>query len=300
MISDGPGGVRYPDAVKHTILLEAPDGDSSVVGVVAAWGKNLGEYVGPGDALLTVRFGEREVEIPADRHGVVFKWAALPGETVEPGEPLVVLSGVAFPEVPSREPASLPALPPGTTVELSEREKALARHDGSSYRAAPHVTTLAYADLTETLRLVEKARCAPLAFIVASVAAALRQHLRFNAMRVGDDAVHLIDEIRLAVGERVLRDADKRSVLQIARELDAAGWSDGSTFTLIDLSELGVEFQTPVIRQPQVGILTIGAPDGNRLPLALTHDARIADGNAAAAFLSAVRRHLEEAQFLFV
>ena len=100
--------MRYPDAVKHTILLEALDGDIATVGVVAAWGKNLGEYVGPGDTLLTVRFGEREVEIPADRHGVVFKWAALPGETVEPGEPLVVLSGVAFPEVPPTPPAPRP------------------------------------------------------------------------------------------------------------------------------------------------------------------------------------------------
>lgn len=129
---------------------------------------------------------------------------------------------------------------------------------------------------------------------------ALRQHPRFNAIRLGDDAVHVIDEIRLAVGERVLRDADKRSVLQIARELDSVGWSEGSTFTLIDLSELGVAFQTPVIRQPQVGILTAGAASDNKLPLALTHDARVADGKAAAAFLSAVRRHLEEAQFLFV
>ena len=292
--------MRYPDAVKHTILLAAPNGDSVAVGVVVAWEKNLGEYVGPGDALLTVRFGEREAAIPSDRHGVIFKWAALPGETVEPGEPLVVLSGVASAEAGPRAPAPVPALPPGTTVSLTEREKALARHEASSLRAAPHVTTLAWADLSETLRLAEKARCAPLAFIVASVAAALRQHPRFNARRVGDDALHLLENIHLAVGEQVLRDADKRSVLQLARELDAAGWCEGSTFTVTDLTGSGVAFQTPALRQPQVGILTVGAAEGDRLPLALTHDARVADGAAAAAFLNAVRRHLEEAQFLFV
>ena len=284
--------------MKHAVLLGDPGGGA--VGIAGEWLKTLGEYVAEGDALITVRFGERVETIRSDRHGVLSKLGVLPGETVEAGEPLAVLSGVAA--RPLFMPPAAAPLPPGTSLALTPLEIALARHDAASVRSAPHIVTVIGVDLSETLRLAERASCAPLAFLVAAVASALREHPRFNAVRMGDDALHLLSGIHLAVGENLIRDADKRSVLQLARELTAGERGEGATFTVTDLSDSGVLWQAPILRQPQTGHLSVGAVDSKsgRVHLCLAHDVRVASGRAAAEFLGSVRARLENADFLFV
>jgi pyruvate/2-oxoglutarate dehydrogenase complex dihydrolipoamide acyltransferase (E2) component len=257
--------------MKHTVLLGPREG----VGIVAAHAKTLGEYVAPGETLVTVRIDGVEEPVLADRHGVVFRWMVLPGDAIEAGEPLVVLTGTT--EVP-------PALPP-----LPDPD-AVARHHATSWRLAPHVSTVAAARLGEVARLAESAGCTLLPFVVASVAAALRAHPRFN---VGN-------EVRLGVGDSVLVDADRRSVLQLARALETGEPGERASFTITDLSASGALLQNPILRQPQVGHLAVGAPDGGRVYLTLVHDARAATEAEAAAFLCAIRSHIESADFLFV
>ncbi|MGC4046914.1 MAG: 2-oxo acid dehydrogenase subunit E2 [Armatimonas sp.] len=259
--------------MKHTLLL----GPHPNVGIVARHNKVLGEYVAPGETLLTLRFDGEEEPIASDRHGVIYKWAVLPGDAVEAGEPLVILAGAS-------------EAPVANQSEIVADTAAVARHHVASWRTAPHVSTMTRVSLSEVLRLSEKAGCGPLPFLLAAVAAGLRTH----------PALNLGESIRLAVGERLVADADRVSVLQLARTLESALPIEQASFTVTDLSGTGILMQTPILRQPQVGHLTIGAVADGAIYLTLVHDARAATEGEAAAFLEAVRQNIERANFLFV
>jgi 2-oxoglutarate dehydrogenase E2 component (dihydrolipoamide succinyltransferase) len=88
----------------------------------------------------------------------------------------------------------------------------------------------------------------------------------------------------------------------------------GATFTLTNLGSQGALFDTPIIPQPQVGILGVGLvvkrpvviadADGNdtiairsMVYLALTYDHRLVDGADAGRFLTTVKNRLQEANF---
>ena len=88
---------------------------------------------------------------------------------------------------------------------------------------------------------------------------------------------------------------------------------DGATFTLMEAGD-GVLFDTPILRQPQVAVLSVGATvkravvlTGNELGdaiavrsmlfLALTYDHRVVDGADAARFLAAIKQRVEGGSF---
>ena len=124
----------------------------------------------------------------------------------------------------------------------------------------------------------------------------------------------------------VIRDAGRLSLVGIAaaiadvaaRTRDGTITADelsGGTFTITNTGSRGALFDTPIINQPQVAILGTGAvvrrpvvvtDPGNGAEaiairsmafLALTYDHRLIDGAAAAKFLVAVRKRLEEGRF---
>ena len=311
--------------MKRTVHM--PPGEGERVGdtrAVLAWAATLGELVREGAPLLRVcgRDGVEE-EIPCPTTGVLFRWTIMPGDAVEPGEPIAVLAGVP-------EPLELPDIPPPRyvpdgveePVERGAAERARAEHHGESWRSAPHQLTLAGADLSEVERL--RLHAAPgftertgltlghLPFVVAAVAAALRRYPHCNARKLSPTDVRLQQAIRLGLpgpnGVPVLRDADRLSVLSLAREigrlrsLPQLPESDrrGATATLTDLTETGVLWQAPILHQPQVIHLCAGSARAGRLHLCLASDAGVVDSAEAAGFVDAVRRSLEEADFLFV
>jgi 2-oxoglutarate dehydrogenase E2 component (dihydrolipoamide succinyltransferase) len=123
----------------------------------------------------------------------------------------------------------------------------------------------------------------------------------------------------------VIRDAGDLSIAGLARKIqDVATRTrdnkvtpdelSGGTFTLTNTGSRGALFDTPIINQPQVGILGTGAvvkrpvvlkgDDGadqiairQMVYLALTYDHRLVDGADAARFLSSMKLRLEEANF---
>jgi pyruvate dehydrogenase E2 component (dihydrolipoamide acetyltransferase) len=163
--------------------------------------------------------------------------------------------------------------------------------------------------------------------VVAAVARALREHPMLNSSLQGEldqaeivvaDAVH----VGLAVATDdgllvpVIRDADLMSLRQVAArsaELAAAARAriltmddlSGSTFTVSALGATGVEWFTPILNSPEVGILGVGAiteemlsgdggpVPGRRMTLSLTVDHRVVDGVPAGAFLANVAQLLE-------
>ena len=121
----------------------------------------------------------------------------------------------------------------------------------------------------------------------------------------------------------VVRGADRRTLLELAREVErlAADSKSGrmrpedmgrSTFTITSLGALGGMFATPVLNYPEVGILglhrirpTPVVRDGqvvvrDVMHVSVTSDHRVVDGHEAATFCYEVIRHLEDPSLLFM
>ena len=121
----------------------------------------------------------------------------------------------------------------------------------------------------------------------------------------------------------VIRDADKKPVMELARELATlaqrvrdgkAALDDlrGGTFTITNIGALGGTGAIPIINYPEVAIL--GVARGREeavvrggqivprllLPISLTFDHRVADGADGARFAHAIIRRLEAPETLFV
>jgi pyruvate/2-oxoglutarate dehydrogenase complex dihydrolipoamide acyltransferase (E2) component len=320
--------------MKYTVLLPRVSGLTGDVGLVSSWRKEIGEAVQSGDILAVV--GGAEVVSPA--FGILARKVVLPGEAIEVGEPLAILSGVPEEFVTGAEAISEPFalrppyIPggPEEIVPLSPVRQAIARHMARSIQESPHVVTVLPVDMSEVMRLAARVGVPVLPFVLSAAASALKQFPDLNAERVGYAEVRRKQYVHIAVPVRraderlvvpVLRDTDRKSIRSLAREWEelraqaVAGTLSpdaqrGATFTVVEVAD--ALYQTPVLHQPQSAILSMGAV--TRTPVAadddtvtvrpvahlcLAHDARVADGETAAAFLQEVRRHLEEARFLF-
>jgi pyruvate dehydrogenase E2 component (dihydrolipoamide acetyltransferase) len=187
----------------------------------------------------------------------------------------------------------------------------------------PHVTNNDVADITEleALRVAlnkEHQKTGPkvtmLAFLIKAVVAALKKFPEFNASLDGDNLVlkqyyHIgfAADTPNGLVVPVLRDADKKGVLDIAAETsELAGLAregklspaqmQGGCFSISSLGGIGGTSFTPIINAPEVAILGVSrsshAPvwDGQAfqprlmLPLSLSYDHRVIDGALAARF----------------
>jgi len=187
----------------------------------------------------------------------------------------------------------------------------------------PHVTQFDEADITDLEAFRAKVneenaksgvKVTPLAFLIKAVVAALKKYPQFNASIDGDNLVikqywHIGFAADTPGGlvVPVLRDADKKGVVEIAKEtgeLAAKGREgklgpaemQGGTFTISSLGGIGGTAFTPIINAPEVAILGVSKaamkPVWNgrefvprlMMPLSLSYDHRVIDGAAAARF----------------
>jgi pyruvate dehydrogenase E2 component (dihydrolipoamide acetyltransferase) len=187
----------------------------------------------------------------------------------------------------------------------------------------PHVTQFDEADITELeafrARVNEEnaksgAKVTPLAFLIKACVAALKKFPAFNASIDGDNLVlkqywHIgfAADTPNGLVVPVLKDADKKGVVEIAREtseLAARGREgklgpaemQGGTFTISSLGGIGGTAFTPIINAPEVAILGVSKaamkPVWNgkefvprlMMPLSLSYDHRVIDGASAARF----------------
>ena len=247
------------------------------------------------------------------------------------------------PDQPSMQEEMSAALQPDETLSpLTTMRRAIAQHMVMSKRTSPHVTSVFEADMSAVVRHREAHKGAYAAkgialtytsYFVAAVVAGLRAVPEANG-RFTDAGVvvnkRLHIGIAVALGNGlivpVLRDADERNLQGLAREVnDLVGRAragklqpdeiQGGTFTLTNHGTGGSLFATPIIHQPQSGILGIGAivkrpvvrsSSPSLLPsaddaivirpmcyLSFTFDHRVLDGAQADAFLTAIKQRLE-------
>jgi pyruvate dehydrogenase E2 component (dihydrolipoamide acetyltransferase) len=217
---------------------------------------------------------------------------------------------------------------------MSPVRKRIARHMRWSVRISPHATAQSEVDMSAVSAVLERREAfraqigAPLTYTVFGAAAcvrALRDFPVLNSSVVGDQvvfkatvnlgmAVALADTDELIVP--VVRGADNLSLIGLARGIhDVATRArsrqlrledvQGGTFTLTNPGIFGGITGTPILNQPQVGILSLGAVRKQpvvvddevvirpMMALALTFDHRATDGMVAFRFLARVRELLE-------
>jgi 2-oxoglutarate dehydrogenase E2 component (dihydrolipoamide succinyltransferase) len=234
----------------------------------------------------------------------------------------------APPPAPPRRPDTPPMAAPAPG-DLSRMRRQIGEHMKRSLETAATCTTWIEVDMSRIESARKALRVTALAFVARATITALREHPELNAWLEGErytrhSAIHL--GIAVSLGENglivpVIHDAHELSVeglaariKNLARRAREGGLTPdevrGGTFTITNPGQFGSIMATPIINQPQVGILDFEAvikrpvvvtdPDGNdsiairpMTILGLSWDHRALDGAISAQFLASVKRHLE-------
>jgi pyruvate dehydrogenase E2 component (dihydrolipoamide acetyltransferase) len=224
---------------------------------------------------------------------------------------------------------------PVTKKPLTQLRQVIARRLWESWNAIPHVTQFDAADFTRLNELRKKyapayekkgAKLTLTPLVLKALVGTLKQHPVFNSSL--DEAAQAVVfkeyfHIGIAVDTEqglivpVIRDADKKSVFELAKELEQLAQKardrkvtveemKGGTFTITNQGAIGSAHFTPIINKPEVAILGLGrgamkpvARDGKvevrmLTPLGLSYDHRVIDGGAAARFMVDLVKAMED------
>ncbi|GID93515.1 2-oxoglutarate dehydrogenase, E2 component, dihydrolipoamide succinyltransferase [Amorphoplanes digitatis] len=247
-------------------------------------------------------------------------------------------------EAPAPAAKAAPSPLRGRTEKLTRIRATIARRMVESLHVSAQLTTVVEVDITKVATLRGKAKVAFqakhgakltfLPFLALAAVEALREHPVVNSsidQEAGTVTYHDGEHLGIAVDTPkglvvpVIRDAGDLNLAGLAKRIaDVAERTrnnkispdelSGGTFTLTNTGSRGALFDTPIINQPQVGILGTGAvvkravvvDDPNlgelivprsMIYLALSYDHRIVDGADAARFLVTMKDRLEAGQF---
>ena len=258
--------------------------------------------------------------------------------------PAAPVASAPVASAPASTKAPVVAVSPlrGTTVTMSRLRKVIAARMVESLQVSAQLTTVIEVDVTKIARLRDRSKASFearegvklsfLPFFAVAVCEALKQHPVLNSSVEGDQITyHGAEHLGIAVDtERgllvpVIANAGDLNMGGVARKIAdlAARTRDnkvtpdelgGGTFTLTNTGSRGALFDTPIINQPQVAILGLGAivkrpmvvrgEDGGEtiairsmVYLGLSYDHRVVDGADAARFLVTLKERLEGGAF---
>jgi 2-oxoglutarate dehydrogenase E2 component (dihydrolipoamide succinyltransferase) len=275
---------------------------------------------------------------------------AEPVAPTAPAQPVPAAAPAPAPPAPAAAPPAPPAQPPappptepgaGEIYEpMTVMRKAIAEHMVRSVQTSAHVTAIFEVDMARVVAIRDRlkgeyeqrhgVRLTYLAFIARAVVDALQSWPRMNAEIRGDQivikqSVNLGIAVALDDGKGlivpVIRSAEEKNLLGIARAIqDLAERArtkklspdevQGGTFTITNPGGFGAIGGTPIINQPQVGIIDVEAivkrpwvvsdEQGNDtiaihpiMNLCISYDHRLVDGAYAAPFMRDIRTSLE-------
>jgi len=231
-------------------------------------------------------------------------------------------AGTGVPGIPDQDFSRFGAV---EEVELSKLHRVTALNMTRNWLNVPHVTQFDEADITELedFRAAQKAladkkgiKLTPLPFIVKACAQALAEHPQFN-VSLHSSGTKLIRKQYIHIGVAVatpaglmvpvIRDADKKSIWQLAAEIAALGAKakdrkltkedmEGACFTISSLGNMGGTGFTPIVNAPEVAILGVSRASvkpvwkdkqfvpRTLLPFSLSYDHRAVNGVDGGAF----------------
>jgi pyruvate dehydrogenase E2 component (dihydrolipoamide acetyltransferase) len=267
------------------------------------------------------------------------------GAALRPEDLLMKADGGALAADTRASQAGAPLAVPGGSdrvEKMSVMRKKIAEHMTMSKRTSAHVTSVYEIDMTNVAKFRKAnkdsfqerygTKLTYMPFIFQAVTNAIRKFPIVNA-QVGDDSIIYKNDINLGMAVAldwglivpVIKKADTLSLSGLA--LTANDLADrartkklnpdevtGGTFTITNPGVFGGLYGTPIINQPQVAIMCVGAiekrpkvlttPDGDdyiairqMAYFALTYDHRIVDGADGERFLAYVKEYLETADF---
>jgi 2-oxoglutarate dehydrogenase E2 component (dihydrolipoamide succinyltransferase) len=224
-------------------------------------------------------------------------------------------------------------------VEMDRMRKLIAKHMVSSVQTSPHVTSFAEADVTNMVQWRQKVKDeferregTKLTFtpmFVECIVNVIKRYPLINCSLDGDNII-IKKDINIGMATAlptgnlivpVIKGADQLNIVGLSKSVnnlaDAARNNrlkpedtQGGTFTLTNVGTFGSLMGTPIINQPQVAILAVGAikkrpmvmetKEGDTIAirhmmyLSLSYDHRIVDGSLGAGFLSEVAKEFEK------
>ena len=247
----------------------------------------------------------------------------------------------AAPATPAAPASAVPASPPAPTaqgrvevVPMTPIRRKTAEHMILSQRTSAHVSTVFEVDMTRVEQLRRKhrgdwqetsgVRLTFMPFILKAVVDALKVFPILNS-RVDGESIAYHQDVNLGVAVAldwglivpVIHNADEKNLLGLARAVnDLAERArarklqvtevQGGTFTITNPGVFGSLFGTPIINQPQVAILGVGAIEKRPVVrddaiairtmayFSLTFDHRLVDGSDADRFMAQVKATLQE------
>jgi pyruvate dehydrogenase E2 component (dihydrolipoamide acetyltransferase) len=251
--------------------------------------------------------------------------------------------GAATSAAPPNSPNPIVREPGDVAIPFRGLRRRIAENMARSKHTAAHFLYVEEVDATELVALREKVNAklaanptlgAPtlgarkisfLPFIVKATAYALRRYPQLNAV-LDEAAGEIVQRKHVHMGLAtateaglivpVVRDADTRSVAELAREIDRLAEATrtnkatredltGSTFTITSLGQLGGVLAAPIINHPEVAILGVHKISPrpavragaivvrDLMNLSISVDHRVVDGHDAARFVAAIKEGLE-------
>lgn len=262
--------------------------------------------------------------------------AAAPAQTAAPTPTPAAAPSPAAPAKPASSTA--PVSGNVEIIEMDRMRKLIAEHMVRSKATSPHVTSFMEADVTNLVnwrqkvkgefekKYGEKITFTPI--FIEAIVNCIRRFPMINASLDGDRII-VKKDINIGMATAlpsgnlivpVIKHADTRNLLGLSKEVNGlahaarqnklkADDTQGGTFTLTNVGTFGSLMGTPIINQPQVAILAVGAikkrpvvletDSGDVIAirqmmyLSLSYDHRIVDGSLGASFLTAVAQELE-------
>ena len=223
-------------------------------------------------------------------------------------------------------------------IEMDRMRKLIAEHMVRSKHTSPHVTSFTEADVTNLVmwrnkvkKDFEKREGTKITFTPLFIEAVVRCIKKFPLVNCSLDGDKIIIKKDINIGMAtalpsgnlivpVIKNADQLNLVGLAKQVNMladnartgklkADDTSGGTFTMTNVGTFGSLMGTPIINQPQVAILAVGAikkrpvvvetPAGDSIAirhmmyLSMSYDHRIVDGSLGATFLTAVAKELE-------
>ncbi len=261
-----------------------------------------------------------------------------PAPPVSKQEPAPVDSEAEKPETVASKPATDYSGSNVEIIEMDRMRKMIAKHMVESKHTSPHVTSFAEADVTNMVlwrekvkKEFEKREGTKITYTPLFIDCLVKVMKRFPIINSSVDAERIIIKKDINIGMAtalpngnlivpVIRNADYLNLVGLSKAVNNLAENarnnklkpddtQGGTFTLTNVGTFGSLMGTPIINQPQVAILAIGAikkrpvvietEQGDTIGirhmmyLSLSYDHRIVDGSIGASFLSAVAKEFE-------
>ncbi len=223
-------------------------------------------------------------------------------------------------------------------IEMDRMRKLIADHMVRSKHTSPHVTSFTEADVTNLVMWREKVKKdfekregTKITFTPLFIEAIVRCIKKFPLVNSSVDGDKIIVKKDINIGMAtalqngnlivpVIKNADQLNLIGLTKQVNSladsarngrlkADDTQGGTFTMTNVGTFGSLMGTPIINQPQVAILAVGAikkrpvvietPHGDSIAirhmmyLSLSYDHRIVDGSLGATFLTAIANELE-------